>query len=400
MNGHSHIGASSAARWLACPGSVKLYNQLTERRATEYAARGTLAHELCEKCLLSGVSPQRFLGEVHEVDGFCVEVTEDMVDSVSVYVDHIRDELKEHGGKLVVEQSFDLSWVYPGMYGRNDASIIPDVMFGTLYVYDYKNGRVPVPAENNPQLMYYALGALGQHNDLFVERVVITIVQPNAMDSSDVIKKWEISTKELYAWAGNVLRPGAVRTEDTDPDFSEGEHCTFCEAAAFCPLKQQRVLAMLDTPADAPTNEIVLPPVQAIPPERIGMLSAFFNGPEFMAWCKSLAAEEQSMLARGVNIPGRKLVEKTVLGNRKWADEAAAVKAFADELGEEMFTIKSPAAVEKLLTAHGWNKKQRDELVSGLVTRSESIKVSVVSENDMAPAIAERREKAIELFNN
>ena len=125
MNGHSYIGASSAARWLACPGSVRLYKGLTQRRATIYAATGTVAHELCEKCLLENTEPLNYLGKVFEQDGFQVEVTDQMVSSVTMYVGQIRLDLVKFGGELVVEQPFDLSWVHPGMYGRNDASIIP-----------------------------------------------------------------------------------------------------------------------------------------------------------------------------------------------------------------------------------------------------------------------------------
>jgi hypothetical protein len=274
-------------------------------------------------------------------------------------------------------------------------------MFGTLRVYDYKNGRTPVSAENNPQLMYYALGALGASNDLFVDKVVITIIQPNAMNDDDVVKKWTITAEELYDWANDVLRPGAERTTDANAPLLEGDHCAFCEAAAFCPVKQQRVLAMFNQPADAPTTAITLPEPTSISPERIGLLSAFFNGPVFEAWRKSLAAEEQSMLARGVIIPGRHLVERRSLGNRRWTDEGSAINALRDVVGDEMFNaeLKSPAAIEKLLTSQGWSKAERTELLGRLVTRDEKYKIHVVSDGeDSAPAIAERQEKSIELF--
>lgn len=403
MNGHSYIGASSAARWLACPGSVRLYKQLTQRRATIYAATGTVAHELCEKCLLDKtLRPASFLGQTFQQDGFSVTVDDAMVASVSVYVNRILSDHAKYGGELVVEQPFDLSWVYPGMYGRNDASIVPDRLFDVLRTYDYKNGRTNVDAQDNPQLMYYASGALGEHNYKFIERVIIHIIQPNASDGGDDVDEWEVSTSDLYAWVNDVLRPGAAKTEEPDAPFAEGDHCTFCEAAAFCPLKQSRVMALFDKPADVPVTELVLPAAQTITPERLGLLSAFFNGPVFEAWRKSLAAEEQAMLSRGVHIPGRHLVEKITRGNRKWVDEAEVVKAFGKILGDEVFDrkLKGPPAVENLLKAQGWDKKQRDELISGLVTRDETLKVSVVSDTDMAGAIEERRKKAVELFND
>lgn len=402
FSGHSHIGASSASRWLACPGSVALYQQITRRKATIYAATGTVAHELCERCLTGNTEPLDYLGMEFEQDGFIVKVDDAMVSAVTMYVGRIRHDLQRFGGTLKVEQSFDLSWVYPGMYGRNDACIIPDDLFGILRVYDYKNGRTNVDAKHNPQLMYYALGALGQHNLNFVEVIEVNIIQPNASDGGDWIDTWVISVDELYAWANDVLRPGAELTARPDAPLNEGDHCTFCEAAAFCPRKQSKVLAMFDAPVEAAPAEIVLPKASALEPERIGLLSAFFNGPEFDAWRKSLAAEEQAMLSRGVRIPGRKLVETVVKGNRRWVSEDAVITALKDELGEEMFSssLKSPAQIERLLTGKGVAKQERTELISPLVTRDETIKTIVVSENDSRAAIADRRDKALEMFAN
>ena len=401
MNGHSYIGASSAARWLACPGSVRLYKELTQRRATIYAATGTVAHELCEKCLLENTEPVDYLGRVFEQDGFQVEVAGQMVTSVTMYVGQIRLDLAKFGGELVVEQPFDLSWVYPGMYGRNDASIIPTELFGTLRTYDYKNGRSNVDAKENPQLMYYALGALGEHNVRFVDTVEVAIIQPNASDGGDWLDKWDIKAHDLYAWAMDVLRPGAAKTELPDAPLCEGEHCHFCEAAAHCPLKQSKVMEMLSIPVDTPVAQITLPAVQSIGADRIGLLSAFFNGPEFDAWRKSLAAEEMAMLSRGVRVPGRKLIEKTVKGNRRWVSEDAVIAALKDILGDELFTqdVIGPAPVERLLTARGYDKAQRAELISPLVTRDENVKVYVTSDSDSTPAIAERREEAVSMFN-
>jgi hypothetical protein len=358
MNGHSYIGASSAARWLACPGSVRLYKELTQRRATIYAATGTVAHELCEKCLLENRDPLEYLGKVFEQDGFQVEVTDQMAAGVRLYKEHIRLDLAKFGGELVVEQSFDLSWVYPGMYGRNDASIIPTELFSTLRTYDYKNGRSNVDAKENPQLMYYALGALGKDNPLMVERVICTIVQPNAM-GKDAIEEWETTPEELYDWAYHVLRPAAEATAKPDAPCVSGDWCGFCDASALCRKRQEEALALLDAPAE-PNVVATLPAIETLPPERIGLLSAFFTGEPFTNWVKSLAAEEQALLSRGVDIPGRKLVETTVLGNRKWADNEAVTEEFADLGGEILETkLKSPAQVEKLLQQRGYKPAER-----------------------------------------
>lgn len=395
---HSHIGASSTHRWMNCPGSVALYGMLTERRTSEYALTGTLAHLVCELSLVQGEPPARYLDE-HLALGDGVHagtVTEAIVEAVKVYVDHVRLQHHKFGGKLIVEQSFDLSWLYPGMFGRNDAAIVPDKLFGTLRIFDYKNGRKHVSAVNNPQLMYYALGALGKDNPLMVEKVVCTIVQPNAM-GKDAIEEWETTPEELYDWAYNVLLPAAEATAKPDAPCVSGDWCGFCDASALCRKRQEEALALLDAPAE-PAVVATLPAIETLSPERIGLLSAFFTGEPFTQWVKSLAAEEQALLASGVSIPGRKLIETVVRGNRKWADNEAVTEEFADLGGEILETkLKSPAQVEKLLQQRGFKPAERKARVDKLTTREESVKAIVVNEDDPREAI-ENKEKFIDLF--
>jgi len=385
---HSRIGASSAARWIRCPGSVRLYNQLPARHATLYAATGTVAHALCEECLTKDYDPERFLGQVREQDGFKVEVTEQMIQGVSLYVGRVRDDLARYGGTLLVEQSFDLSWVYPGMFGRNDSCIVPDTALGTLRVKDYKNGRKPVAAQENPQVMYYGLGALGQHNLWSVEMVEMEIVQPNGIGKS-VFDTWTCRTKTLYEWAYDVLRPAAIATEAPDAPCRMGDQCVFCEAAAICPAKREAALSLLDAPVEA-GQVATLPAVSMLTPEQLGKLSAFFNCEEFQAWVKALAAEEQGMLARGVAIPGRKLIEVTTQGNRKWKSDEDVVQAFA-EYGEDIFSHKllTPAQLTTFLTKMGLSKKEAQDRVNALTMRPETTVTKVVNEDDPRPAKGE-----------
>lgn len=395
---HSLIGASSAHRFIHCPGSVRLYGELTERRATEYAATGTAAHEVCELCLRRNEEPLDYLGKVIEVGDFKITVDEAMVSAVTVYVGQIRLDRHRCGGKLVVEHPFDLGWLYPGLFGRNDASLIPTRICDTLRVYDYKNGRTRVEAKNNPQLMYYALGALGKDNPYMVERVEMTIIQPNAFGKAP-IDRWSIPVEDLYKWAHEVLLPAAKATAVPDAPCVLGEWCCFCEASHLCHAREQAAISLLDDcTVDHPVA--TLPPIPALTPERIGVLSAFFQSDEFQAWVKALAAAEQAMLASGVLIPGRKLVETTVLGNRKWADDEAVTTALA-ELGDAILVtrLKSPAQVEALLKARGFKPAERKAKLDPLITRDESTKTIVVNENDPRAAVSAPGEKEIQNFD-
>src|SRR3546814_5131839 len=85
-------------------------------------------------------------------------VDEEMVEAVQVFLDTIRRDYKP-GDVLVVEQRFDLSSWYPGLFGTCDA-VLYRPSTGELRVYDLKYGRgVPVEVERNRQELYYGLGA-------------------------------------------------------------------------------------------------------------------------------------------------------------------------------------------------------------------------------------------------
>lgn len=392
---HSLIGASSSERWLHCPGSVRLYAMIPDRRETIYAATGTAAHEVCELSLVNDAEPESFLGQTIKTKEFDVLVDDKMVDAVRVYVDFVRGQHKEYGGTLMVEHPFDLSFVHAGMFGRNDAVIIPDQALDTLRVYDYKNGRKLVPAQDNPQLKFYALGALGKDNPWNVLNVEMTIVQPNAI-GKQAIDTWTISVSDLYDWAYNVLRPAAEATEAPDAPCVMGDWCGFCEAQALCPAKRDAALALLGPRVDYTPES--LPNVKSLTPEQLGKCSAFFTSDEFAAWVKALAAEEQAALARGEKIPGRKLVESVALGNRKWADEAQVVAQFRDELGEDLYNLKlkSPNQVSTLLVKSGLSKAAAKERVDALSTREETTSWKVVNDDDPRPA---RGQDLLDLFD-
>lgn len=398
---HSYIGASSAHRWMNCPGSVRLLQLVTDRKSTEYADLGTAAHELCEMCLRSGAHPSLYEGTVIDVHGRSIVVDDAMIESVSVYYNEVTRDLAAFGGKLNVEESFSLSWLYPGMFGRNDSSIVPEKLCGTLYVYDYKHGKKAVPAADNPQLKYYALGALGPDNPMMVTKVVCKIIQPNCW-GKDPVETWETTADELYAWGRDVLKVAAARTAEPDAPCVPGSWCHFCEAEGMCPAKAQQALELLDAaPLETLDAPIALPAADLLTPAQLGMLCNSFLSDEFAAWLKAIGDAETSLLNRGIDVPGRKLVEHTSQGNRKWADDEEARKHFVQQYGEDALEakLKSPAQMEKLLTSLGIPKKERAEMLEGFVTRPISTTFKVVPDGDPRPRVIDSRDNDINLFD-
>src|SRR3546814_3117950 len=116
-----------------------------------FAREGTAAHALAEHCLSHGFDTGRFLDWGIAVDGTLVDrpndtsdlvmVDEEMVEAVQVFLDTIRRDYKP-GDVLVVEQRFDLSSWYPGLFGTCDA-VLYRPSTGELRVYeDRKSTRL------------------------------------------------------------------------------------------------------------------------------------------------------------------------------------------------------------------------------------------------------------------
>lgn len=381
---HSPLGASCAHRWMNCPGSVRLSAGLTSP-TTEYALEGTAAHALAEQCLLHGTMPEDSIGSV--IEG--VTITSDMASAVRLYVDVIRADQMLYGGTLCVETSFDLSHVHEGMHGRNDAALIPAEEDGVLRVYDYKNGRKGVDAEGNPQLRYYAIGcvhALG----LKPTTVEMVIIQPHRQDGKSPVLRSRMTWPELKQWEGE-LATAAEATESANAPLNMGPWCFFCPAQALCPTQKAAVVEAFPE-LDRAVETMVLPPAELLDPVDVSKLARFFTGDAFCHWVKSLAATEQELLSRGVDIPGRKLVMVQRQGTRKWVNEADVTSAFGEAVLETR--LLSPAAAERNLVANGMTRAEAKDAVSKLTTRDLTTQYRVVDEANAGEA-----EQVINYFN-
>ena len=336
---HSVLGASSSHRWIHCPASVAMSQKVPSPPSSSYAMEGTAAHELAELSLTKKVHPRKFKGK--KICGFVV--TEEMIEAVEVYVNLITEE--NLGVKVEIEKRFNLSWLYPGMFGTNDASSISKRV---LRVYDYKHGAgIAVDAVDNSQLVYYAIGASydyktkGYRDD--IDEVEMVIVQPRAYHHSGPIRRWRITFDEMKQWAQKLVVAADMTTWEDAPMYA-GDHCRFCPAAGVCPkLYEQSQLA-----AKTDFGEVDLPDPTLLTEEEIGkVVNAASMVEAFLKKCKEVALNK---MLEGTKIPGTKLVKGR--SSRIWADESVARTKLAplasfDELHE--IKLKSPSKLEKIL---------------------------------------------------
>jgi hypothetical protein len=387
---HAELGASVAARWMACPGSIRLSREVPVPPSTVHAEEGTRAHALAELSLRRGVDPSTFIGV--ELEGG--EVTEDMADHVRVYVDHCRALGRfavESGGSYWIERRFTLADLGPPgpMFGTADF-VAYEADHRELYVVDLKFGQgVVVEAKGNKQLRYYALGALlSLPKGLPVDRVIIAIVQPRAAHAEGMIRSETLTVDELLGFAGELMA-AARETLRPDAPLAAGPHCRFCPASGVCPEQQRAVLAAaqaeFEVVADAETH--LLPQPATMPPAQLSEVLDKLHVLE--DWAKAVRAQAYAMLERGEAVPGFKLVEKRA--TRSWASEADAAqqlqaRGFGDDEIYKPRELKSPAQVEALFPGRG-KKKAFGEAVGGLVVKQSS-GLKMVPESDPAPAVS------------
>lgn len=331
---HSPLGASVAHRWIPCSGSVAAQAGLPNP-TNEPAAKGTAHHEIADQCLKSGFDADRFIGETIHVEKFSFEIEEAGANAVQVYLNSVRADV-DPGDILFAEQSFDLSDVYPGMFGTNDACVYKRKT-RHLIVTDYKNGYGIVDVVDNPQLKYYGVGAarLLAKEGLRVDRVTLRIVQPNAPHVHGPVRDWDIDPLDLIDFEIE-LAAAAERAMAPDAPRIAGEHCEYCLAAGTCPVLRSRAVELAQLDFADRTHELT--------PETI---SEILNAaPIIEAHLKGVWALAAKLLEEGWEIPGFKRVARQ--SRRKWAIEDE--QEIIDSLGRKYGLEETEITKRKLLT--------------------------------------------------
>ena len=200
---HATLSASSSHRWLACPPSALLNAAVPDTRS-EYAAQGTDAHYLCEYKVLKAIG-KKPKDPTEDLDWYDEEMAE-YSDAYAQFVSELTAKAKERCKDpiVLVEQKLDYSRWVPQGFGTGDCVIVAD---DVLTVVDFKYGvGVLVEAENNPQMMCYALGALDLFDGIYdINSVEMTIFQPRREN----ISTFTMTKEELLSWADTVLKPTA-----------------------------------------------------------------------------------------------------------------------------------------------------------------------------------------------
>lgn len=382
---HARLSASSAHRWMNCPGTIRMSEGIRDPE-TIYQIEGRAAHALAEVALSKeGQRPYALPGgqmidSWRNVVAVLVEtengpqsfpVDDTMREGVDLFVETVHDLLREVGGALYIERTFDLSILRPPepMFGTADAVIVGD---RTIDVIDLKYGAgVTVEVTDNVQLLYYALGAIVAEftrrimdpKDNFTldgddtvldgacalfDEVRVHIVQPRAPHTDGPVRSSLIFTgADIKAFAITLLAR-ADNTRAPDAVLQAGSWCQFCPARGHCPelAAKSKLVAQTDfesVPMEAP------PDVEHMPIERVA--SILQNVEVLNIFIAALKQRITNELESGREVPGWKLVNKRA--QRQWlaseiVEEWAAGNGLAlDDIYER--SLRSPAQLEKII---------------------------------------------------
>ena len=356
---HARFPFSAAHRWLNCPSSIALSEQLPTGKTESPAARkGTLQHECNEgglKAFLTfketGTNDESWRGNIKDDAEAGFESTE-AFEITKLYITYIWEKTLEQsltGKAWGLEEKWCLD-DKNGLWGTCDFWCIgiDDRARRHGKIVDYKNGHYVVEIKNNPQLMGYALALLKEIRAAGKDLDVVTtaIIQPNA--SCETYRECTYTAKQLETFEKKIYRAIKGILTGSKSKFKTGEWCTFCPAMAVCMeykknLEEKELLPLLKDKA--------LPEISKIPEETLVKIA--LHGDELKEFLKAVDMYIINRHQQGKPLPGCKVVEKP--GKRSWIDDEAKVAKILSDAG-----ISDPWT-KKLITMTEAKKLLKDE---------------------------------------
>lgn len=400
MGAHALLAPSSAKRWITCTPSARL-EATRPNKDTAYTREGTIAHAMAETMLLHLLSidaeavpdyadfmlcgEARILHQINDCNEEKLDWRE-MAETVYehycrlVYESYLGAKLEDPEAVLLIESKLQLSEFIPEGFGSSDAVLIYK---DTLEVFDLKYGKgVKVEAEENAQMMCYALGAYcGQGEFYDIANVRMTIIQPRLRHESS----WAMTAADLLNWAHNKLKPAAQKAWKGEGEQTPGEHCRFCKVAAQCKALADYTLKVSEDKTE--------PGLMSL--EDIARILPHFA--TIKSWINSVEEFALEAALEGDTIPGYKVVEGRSV--RKLSNTAEAIQRLEGAgIPAENYLkpaeLKTITDLEKTLTKKGFKT-----ILGDLVIKPEG-KPTLVEEADPREPFSKAKNDFKEIIEN
>lgn len=145
-----------------------------------------------------------------------------------------------------LEMDFDGEFLEgtPDVYGYNEDS-------KTLHILDYKTGRSYVVAENNDQLLAYAMLVMHRHDDWKIEQIELAILNTQ----HDAVNR-HVYMGTLYIERLKTRIKKALEKNTLEESFGRpGSWCHFCPSKRYC-IRQKSYQTLKDY-ADMDTDRLI-----------------------------------------------------------------------------------------------------------------------------------------------
>lgn len=261
---HFETGPSSANEWSNCKAWLQMRRNCPPDEGSFAADEGTTAHHFSEEAIECGhYDVHQFVGQVYARTG--IECTEEMAEFCNVYTGRVKqlvDMCNALGVEVDIKSEYrvDLTHIYPGFFGTRDLHAVA-VNGNWAIVADLKYGRTFVSAQDNRQIMCYALDIIKRYPN--VEEVRAEIVQPRCEGATGAIRTATYTRSELEAFAVLATEYQAANHSDEIQIPTAGAHCTYCRANGRCRANAEYVMGMV-TPAKFNPNLLSSEEVQKI----------------------------------------------------------------------------------------------------------------------------------------
>jgi len=361
---HARLSPSSSSRWLTCTSSVEASDKY-ENKSGSAAVWGTNVHFLGELLLNDKVIE---IGDVHTEQGVTFQVDAEMLQCAEEYADYVNSFIDKNSVVLIEEQ-FDLSEISKGQFGTSDATVLNG---NHLHVMDLKTGHGTVKAESNTQLMLYAIGAVGELEDIYdIDMITLHIVQTRAGH----IDTWELHYEDLMKFKA-YAQGQAKAIIDGKTEFSPTQKaCQWCLHQTNCEALKSHVENTVKGAFD--NLEDIDGQADLIDTNHIKKI--LDNKDLIVAFIKAVEARSLELLQEGNEIDGYKLVEAKT--NRKWVDEDEVAKYLNRKVKAEDLWVKKLIPMTKILKMRPDDKK-----LQGMLIKPEG-KPVVAKLDDKRPAI-------------
>ena len=381
---HATLSASASGPWLNCPQYIKVQAMYPET-TSPYAEAGRLAHAIAEyKARCYFCEPVGERGYNARLKEFRKDPAYDpgMDEATDLYLETLKAQALTFPSApfVALETRVDYSEYAPGGFGTADC-----IMIGgdRIVICDYKNGAgVPVEAENNSQMMLYALGALQTFRAIYgdtIQQAHLVIIQPHAGG----VKEWDTTVDELVHWGREVVVPSAQRALAGEDPACPGDWCRFCRGKSQCAARAKQMLEVGQQYQQAPAAGSAKVPADYSGPllTDVEVGAALSAAAGLVAWYKDL--QDYALLAclDGREIPGFKAVEGR--GSRDWVDLDTAFKTLQERgVAEALLWERKPVTAPALEKALG--KKVFAEAADGLIVKQPG-KPTLAPESDKRP---------------